>query len=357
MKNTGNHKYINVIIHIIAWGLLFCSPLMFSGATGKQLTFGEYVFFTGTPLAHIVIFYINFFFLINHLLFKRRIGTFILINIGLVVLALLFQSFWWELNLHSIQSLHLGGHQKGIPPPRTFIFLRDSLMFILTAALSVAIKVTANWYKTENERKEIEKEKSEAVLKNLKSQLNPHFLFNTLNNIYSLISINPKQAQDSVHGLSNLLRYVLYDNNEEIIPLNKELGFMKSYIELMSLRIHDKVKLYVDIKEDNHRIFIAPLLFITLVENAFKHGISPIEESVISIEIYTEEHKKNNTYSVVCKISNSNHPKSDNDRSGSGIGIKNLKKRLELLYPDNHILTSHLENNMYTTLLEINLPK
>lgn len=149
------------------------------------------------------------------------------------------------------------------------------MLLALTVALSVAIKMTGNWYRTEAEKQEIEKERTQAELKNLKSQLNPHFLFNTLNNIYALIQLNPPQAQYAVHSLSHLLRYVLYDNNQNLISLDKEFAFMKNYIELMSLRLSsDQVKLNIDIPDDGRGYMVAPLLFITLIENAFKHGVS-----------------------------------------------------------------------------------
>lgn len=355
MSKKDNNKKIGIIIHLFAWGILFCAPLMFSGATGKQITLGQYILFTGAPLAHLAIFYLNFFILINHFLFKRKLGMFIALNIVLIAGAHLLQMFWWNINFELFQNIphDLPDH---LPPPRTMIILRDSLMFMLTAVLSVAIKVTSDWYKKDNARKEFEKEKSEAELKSLKSQLNPHFLFNTLNNIYSLITINPKQAQDSVHGLSNLLRYVLYDNNEESISLQKELSFMKSYIELMSLRVQDNVKLNINIMEDTSNLKIAPLMFISLVENAFKHGISPTEKSFISIEIFTKPGKKNFEHKVVCDIKNSNFPKDDSDRSGSGIGMENLRKRLDLIYPSKYNLEEKIENGMFFTVLEITLP-
>lgn len=356
MPKKDNNKKIGLIIHIFAWTILFCSPLMFSGATGKQLTFGQYILFAGSPVAHIAIFYLNYFIFINHFLFKRRVGMFIVINLLLITSAHLFQMFWWNINMNLFNNILMEMPRNNFPPPRTLIIARDSLMYMLTAVLSVAIKVTSDWYKKENVRKEIEKEKSEAELKNLKSQLNPHFLFNTLNNIYSLIAIDPKHAQESVHGLSNLLRYVLYDNNEEYISLQKELSFMKSYIELMSLRIQDNVKLNVNIKDDVSNLKIAPLMFISLVENAFKHGISPTEQSFISIEIFTKVGKNDYEYTVVCDIKNSNFPKNDNDRSGSGIGIENLKKRLDLLYHSNYSLIEKSENGTFFSLLEINLP-
>ena len=353
MKNFKNKELVNIIIHIIAWGLFLSSPLMFSSFTDRQISFAQYVVFVGAPLSQIIVFYLNYFVLVNNLLFKRRVALFILSNILLVALVNLFQSFWMEIFGALLSVAKESGGRYGGPPPMSFIILKDLLMVSFIAALSAAIKVTANLYKTENERRELEKEKSEAELLNLKNQLNPHFLFNTLNNIYSLIAINPAMAQASVHGLSNLLRYVLYDNNDEKILLSKELNFMRSYIDLMSLRIHESVKLNVRIEEPEYTVTIAPLLFMTLTENAFKHGICSTEKSEISIDIHTEINSDSRV-SVICEITNSYFPKSDTDRSGSGIGLENLRKRLSLIYPGSHTLTYGVVEEMFVARLVIN---
>ena len=203
---------------------------------------------------------------------------------------------------------------------------------VFVASLSVAIRMSLRWRVTETARKEAEKSKSEAELKNLRNQLNPHFLLNTLNNIYALIAFDAEKAQDAVQELSKLLRYVLYDNQAEYVPLGKEAEFIRNYIELMKIRLASDVKLEtrIEIRPDSTTL-IAPLLFISLIENAFKHGISPGGESFIRIELSEKA-----SGVVRCEISNSNFPKSGNDKSGSGIGLAQVGKRLELMYPGNY---------------------
>ena len=168
--------------------------------------------------------------------------------------------------------------------------MRDSLMLVLSICLSVSLKLSEKWLRWTVIEKQIEAEKKEHELKNLKTQLNPHFLFNTLNNIYALIGISTDKAQRAVHELSQLLRYVLYDNEQREVPMESDLKFVKNYIELMRLRLTPMVTLTVNINEnDGQGLNIAPLMFVSLVENAFKHGVSASEPSSILIAIGVED--------------------------------------------------------------------
>lgn len=174
--------------------------------------------------------------------------------------------------------------------------------------------------------------KTEAELKNLKNQLNPHFLLNTLNNIYALIAFNCDKAQEAVQELSKLLRHVLYDNQQTFVPLEKELDFIRNYVALMRIRLPQQVEISLHLETDpGSSLLIAPLLFISLIENAFKHGISPTAHSFISIAI-----TGNTDGTVRCEIQNSNYPKTGQDKSGSGIGLEQVSKRLELIYPKHY---------------------
>ena len=199
----------------------------------------------------------------------------------------------------------------------------------------------------EKKRDEMEKAATEAELVALKSQVNPHFLFNTLNNIYSLIQIDQDKAQEAVHDLSGMLRYVLYDSEKPSVPLSKETGFLKDYIKLMSMRCSSNVTLDVSLPETDSDKHVAPLLFIPLVENAFKHGISTSEPSSIKIEL-----KEEGEY-VSFLVENTSFPKNDSDRSGSGIGVKNLQRRLDMLYPGQHSFEYGETQGFYRSFLKI----
>ena len=228
---------------------------------------------------------------------------------------------------------------------------QDSITLALMVGLSVAIKMTQKWIVTEKERKQLEQERTEAELKNLKNQLNPHFLFNTLNNIYSLIAISPDRAQSAVLELSKMLRYVLYENTQPYVPMEKELEFNHNYIELMRLRLARHVKVVVDMPRGLCRGYqIAPLLFITLIENAFKHGTSATEPSFVTIVM-----REPSPGVIECRIENSCFPKNENDKSGSGIGLKNLSRQLELLYPGKYTLHAESDARVYRSSLTIDL--
>ena len=168
------------------------------------------------------------------------------------------------------------------------ILFCNAVIYSFVAGLSVAIKMTDGWYRVAAIQRELEKERAEAELQNLKSQLNPHFLFNTLNNIYSLIAFSPEKAQEAVHDLSRLLRYVLYESSQPFVSLEKDFDFLRNYVELMRIRLPKHVELKTNIVASSPGTLIAPLLFISLVENAFKHGVSNNKPSFIHLDIHQE---------------------------------------------------------------------
>ena len=187
------------------------------------------------------------------------------------------------------------------------------------------------WQHLEEARKEAEAARAEAELSNLRNQLNPHFLLNTLNNIYALIAFDQEKAQMAVGELSKLLRHVLYENQQDYVPLCKEADFMRNYIELMKIRVTDNVKIEANINvQPNDSTPVAPLIFISLIENAFKHGLSPQGKGEIKIDLNQVDGD------ITCEIHNTCYPKRENDKSGSGIGLEQVSRRLELMYPDRY---------------------
>jgi LytS/YehU family sensor histidine kinase len=191
----------------------------------------------------------------------------------------------------------------------------------------------------------------ELEIKSLKTQLNPHFLFNTLNNIYALISFDGEKAQKAIHDLSAMLRFSIYEGDTPTVPLSKELSFLKSYIELMKLRISADYNLQVEISDNiDDSLPIPPMLLLTLVENAFKHGNIGEKESFIKIEIRMDENRE-----LVCYVANSYNVAAAHAGGEGGVGLANVRKQLQLLYPDKSSLNTHEEDGVYAVTLRIRL--
>jgi two-component sensor histidine kinase len=222
-------------------------------------------------------------------------------------------------------------------------------MDILLAGIALLIH---HMYRTRAIKRQLMEEqhkRTEAELEWLKNQLNPHFLFNTLNNISSLIQLDADKAQDSIAQLSDLLRYAMYETRHETVPLQGEVEFMRNYVELMKLRCNERTIVNCQLLIGNSQLEIAPLLFISLIENAFKHGVSSSRDSRIDIRLEQNEGK------LVFTCENTNFPKDDADRSGSGIGIENTRRRLDLIYKDRYVWEQSLEDNIYKVRVTIDV--
>jgi LytS/YehU family sensor histidine kinase len=204
------------------------------------------------------------------------------------------------------------------------------------------------WMKKQKEYLSAEKEKINAELELLKAQVHPHFLFNTLNNIYSFSLENSNKTSQMILKLSSLLSYMLYDCKSEVVLLEKEIEIMKNYIDLEKERYGNRLDVSINIEGDMKDKFIAPLLLLPFLENAFKHGTSEqLEKAWLSLEIYTNQNL------FRCKIVNS---KNENQLpSENGIGIENVKKRLAFIYPGRHELKLNDEGNFFVVSLLIEL--
>ncbi len=328
-SNTRHIQQFEVLTHLIGWGILIGFPFFFFGKNGEPFHWAVYLRHCVVPVFFLIVFYLNYFVLIPTYLFNEQVKKFLVINLVLIIVISLGLHLWQMYSYMLMETSKEATKHHG--PPAWVFYTRDLLSLILTAALSVAIKMTGHWMRIENARREAEKARTEAELKNLRNQLNPHFLLNTLNNIYALIAFDSDKAQLAVQELSKLLRYVLYDNQQTFVPLGREMDFIRNYIELMRIRLTPNVTVETQINiPSDSQTQIAPLIFISLIENAFKHGISPTEPSFIYISF------SDNGQEVTCHIQNSHHPKSETDKSGSGIGLEQVSKRLELLYPGRY---------------------
>lgn len=221
------------------------------------------------------------------------------------------------------------------------------VILILMCGMNLGIKF---YFRSRNDQKKLqalEKENLEQQLEYLRYQINPHFFMNTLNNIHALVDIDPEKAKDTILELSKMMRFVLYEGDKKGVPLSREFEFIRHYIELMKLRYTDKVKISVELPKELDDSQIPPLILITFIENAFKHGISYQHESFIDILVDIEQGRLR----FMCSNSKAVKP---NEEKG-GVGLQNVKQRLNLLYDNNYTLNIQDEADVYNVELTIPL--
>ena len=219
-------------------------------------------------------------------------------------------------------------------------------IFVLIMGFSLAVTTVEKWQTTEQKVIKTEAEKSNAELSFLKAQINPHFLFNTLNNIYTLSVTNNKNTSASIMKLSNIMRYVTDEVTGDFVALKSEIDCINDYIDLQRLRLSSKTTLNVTITGDITYQRIAPLILMTFIENLFKYGISNHGVNTITIEIEVEQKK----IRFFCRNRIFEHKSSE---KRTGIGIKNTRQRLELVYPGKHLLEINTDNELFTVKLDI----
>ena len=337
-----------IIIHVVSWLLIFVFPVLLT-EWGNNVDWERYMRHSFCPLSiYFVLFYVNYLFFIPNLLFKNKPYYFFIAECLLLLFLAIALHFEQELLFDAPKEIF--NRNVPPPPPRSAFLGRHFIVMCFVAGLSIVIRIALRWQSIEEKLVRIEREKMDSELKNLKNQINPHFLLNTLNNIYALIAFNTEKAQEAVQELAKLLRYVLYENQNFQVSLKKELEFINNYISLMRIRLPESVKVNVVLDAGKKTLYIAPLIFISLIENAFKHGISPTQESFIDIIIVGHEDGI-----IQCDISNSYYPKKSADKSGSGIGLKQVHRRLELAYPNKYEWNKgvHVDKNVYTSRLII----
>lgn len=239
--------------------------------------------------------------------------------------------------------------RQPMPPrmqPNTITFINLTIA-ILLIGFNLTIKLFIKSLRDEEVMKDLEHQKLESELQYLKYQLNPHFFMNTLNNIHALIDIDSRKAKTSIIELSKLMRYVLYESNKDYIELTKEIIFLQNYIELMRLRFTESLNIQTDFPLIVPEVKIPPLLLISLLENAFKHGVSYREASFIYISLKIDDG------SLIFKCSNSKHRTKKDEHHG--VGLENVKKRLQLLFGNNCTYTINENENEYNVSLNIPL--
>ncbi len=343
MKSKGLFSRTTFWLQVIIWAVIFIMPISFK-EPDDELTLTSYLRHSVLPLCLMLVFYVNYLWL-GPKFFSQSHKWKKLLSVDLIFIAVLAigLSEWMtfdherhkrEIILENGQQIPLPPHQRSV---RMFIFglIRDTFTLSAAAIVGGFAVMAKRIAEMENARKEAE-------LLNLRNQVSPHFLLNTLNNIYALTAFNQSKAQEAIMELSKMLRYLLYNEDQPSMKLQDEVEFVHNYIELMRLRLPG----HVTVEEDIHiptpcTMKIAPMIIISLVENAFKHGISPTQHSEIVIHISADDE------AITCDIHNTYFPKDDSDRSGHGIGLQQVQKRLDLSYPGKYEWAKGVSDNCY----------
>ncbi len=329
---------MKTLTHIASWAVVFIMPALIFISEGNQ-RFEEALYRSLASLPFLMLlFYLCYFWLIDKLWFKKRYLFFVLVVVGLI-----FCVSYSKYELFSYFDLHKG--KRHMPPFHAFVYF-DFLSNLLPVVFAMAIRYAQRNFSLEIAQKEAQAHKLQADLTQLRYQLQPHFFFNALNNIYSLIEFDPQKAQQSVHSLSKLMRHFMQNSDQKQISLAEEVDFLQQYISLMQLRLTDKTTVQVDFPKQVPQLTIAPLLFISLVENAFKHGVSATNTTTLSFSLRVEGD------TIIFRSENTKIPTQESLYS-SGIGIDNLKKRLTLLYPERHQYTIEEKEGKYIAQLTI----
>lgn len=336
---------IIILVHLLCW-FIFAFGVLYYHPTAWGVTFPKEFWIKQTILLVILItvFYLNFYLLIPKLLFQQRVWSYIFFTIALVIGITMLNNFinsFFNLNVFPFNRPHSsmhGGHPHF--PDRHGHF--DSFvpsMISLMVGLGITVSFIQKWQHEVTLRQQLEQEKVTTELTLLKAQINPHFFFNTLNTIYSYTLSDGDIARTAITNLSKMMRYVLYDAEGRQTYLSKEISFIKEYTELMKLRITRKTTVLLQIQERATDVMIAPMLFLPFVENAFKHGVSSIEEGHITIWIIQTE----DSVELIVRNSVYENRRASEDKS-NGIGLQNTQRRLELLYPGKYALSTGMIN-------------
>ena len=302
------------VVQVLLLWLIVLSPGLINYFTTHDpaLSWGALTVSAYWLMPMVIVYLVNFYVLVPLFYFRRRRWWFVCLNI-LLVLACNYRFLTTDIT--TMPDYYQTGYSS---------FMMISLL-INVMAIAFALSIRYMMRQQERKQKEVE-----AELAWLKNQINPHFLFNTLNNISSLAQIDGDETQEAIMQLSDLLRYAMYETNKPKVRLDGEVEFMRNYIDLMKLRCNEMTEVNAQFIMHNAQLEVAPLLFISLIENAFKHGMNSNAPATIDIRLEQQDD------TLIFNCDNTNNPKPTKDRSGSGIGLENTRRRLDLLYPGRY---------------------
>ncbi|MGD9993385.1 MAG: sensor histidine kinase [Salinivirgaceae bacterium] len=354
--NSGNRQVtlLYLIIHVSAWMILFLLPFAIFDVRLKSSFSLFNLLFVGKAL---VVFYLNYYLLVPRFLLQKKVFTYI-IWVALIVSALAFidsrqneiRRKPYETTINTTIPEHPATAPKAgqpVNPPR---MLGNVPFILMIIGVSTSLKLSQAWFQNEQTQQDIKKEHLATELAFLKSQINPHFLFNSLNSIYSLAFKKSDLAPEAILRLSKIMRYVLDESPSTCVPLEKELDHLQDYVELQKLRLTEKTKLSFVVDNQASNQTIEPMLLVPFIENAFKHGADTTVQSVITIKINISANQL--VFQSTNTIAQRNPNQTEQD---SGIGLKNVARRLQMLYPGHHKLEVVEEKNLYAVTLFLTL--
>jgi two-component system sensor len=329
------------MIHILSWTYIFLSPLLFTPQNipidWRHILSREFF-----SLALLLTFYLNYFLLVPKFFLTDHHRTFYGCNLLLIIALSGLYELMHEFMVFKLAAQSLGlphdtldfspGHKHfGTRDFKVFFFFRNIVNLTFALGCALAARLSGRWYAAEMARSKAELERAEAELQSLKSQISPHFLLNTLNNIYALTSIDTEKAQSAILELSKMLRYQLYEELGSCVSVEREVEFLQNYVALMRLRLNKNVEVTTDFRLTPHKeMQVAPHIFISIVENAFKHGVSITAPSHVHLRLDCDGKRLN----FDCR--NSYFPQRTHENPDGGIGLRLVKSRLELSYPGTH---------------------
>lgn len=375
LKTTKMNYRKEHIIYTLMWIALYLSPLMgiymrMSGNPHIDFSWYEILNAWKFNTVWIVLFAIHNFLLAPLLIIKRRTWLYTALVVALLVATMFTLSVIRpsdsrmrhapqrsECCEHDCMNAEMMASKQQPPPmrgggPLVMFGPGEMVLFfggLLLMGMNLGVKLYFRSQEDADILSQIEKHALERQLQYLKYQVNPHFLMNTLNNIHALVDIDPERAKASIVELSKLMRYVLYEGNNRLTPLSREVQFLNNYVRLMSMRYSDNVRISLDVPEVLPDSLLPPLLLVIFVENAFKHGISYRTKSFVEISLQPHGDR------LLFNCRNSRQQKPQDENMKGGVGLSNVRRRLDLLFPGNYTLDIKEQEDTYTVHLDIPL--
>jgi len=337
---------VEIVLHLALW-IVVTAFLLMGAVTSKPPEYFADVFHNVRSLLYsIPLFYLFYSFLVPRILARRKILIFLLLSI--VIIAIAGSIIWLIDTTNPIRELRESAPWTDLWWRR---YVRGIIISCYISLLSVVIRFGVDWFRNQQIRLELINKNQASELALMKSQINPHFLFNTLNNIYSLANRHDDKALDAMVKLSGIMRYLIYDAQADRVSLSREVEYLENYLDLQRLRLRDPGSVIYSMDGEMGELKIALMLLIPFVENAFKHGDKKAKTPAIQIELNV------NSNLLYFRVRNSIPEREIEKDQTEGIGLSNLKKRLGILYPESHKLKITDQNGIYQAYLEIKLDK